>query len=84
MINISHYQCTLTVCRNLQTETYFVESPNLQYTQVYRVSYFNPTGIVLTALFFLQCGCVDDRSSFFDINEYKSISFIDFGSSLSD
>jgi len=32
-----------------KTETYLVESPNIQYTQVCRVSYFNPIGIVLTA-----------------------------------
>jgi hypothetical protein len=45
MINISHYQCTWTVCRSSQTETYLLESSNPQYTQVHRVSYFNPTGI---------------------------------------
>ncbi len=28
-------------------------APNPQYTQVYRVSHFNPTGIVLTA--FVSC-----------------------------
>jgi hypothetical protein len=33
MISISHYQCTLTICISSQTETYLVESPNLQYTQ---------------------------------------------------
>jgi hypothetical protein len=37
------------ICKNSKTETYLVESPNLQYTQVCRVSYFNPIGIVLTA-----------------------------------
>jgi len=49
MINIYHYQCALTVCRNSQTETYLVESPNPKYTQVYRVSHFNPTRTALTA-----------------------------------
>jgi hypothetical protein len=42
-INIWHYGCTLTVGRNSQTKTYLVESPNLQYTPVYRVIYFNPS-----------------------------------------
>jgi hypothetical protein len=46
---MSHYEHILTAHRNSQTETYFVECPNLQYTQVYRVSHFNPTGIALTA-----------------------------------
>jgi len=31
--------------------TYLVESPNPEYTQVYRVSLFTPTGITLTAFF---------------------------------
>ncbi len=51
MINISHYQCTLRVCRNSQTETYFVESPNIQYTRVHHVSHFNPTEIARHSYF---------------------------------
>jgi hypothetical protein len=53
MIKISHSQCTLTVCRNSQTAAYLAESPNPQYTHVYHVSHFNPTGIALTAFFLL-------------------------------
>jgi len=53
MINISHYQCVLTIRRNSQTEKYLVESCNPQYTQVYRVSHFNRTGIELIAFFIL-------------------------------
>jgi hypothetical protein len=30
MINISHYQYTLAVCRSSQTETYLVKSANIQ------------------------------------------------------
>jgi len=30
-------------------ETYLIESPNIQYGQLYRVSHFNPTWIALTA-----------------------------------
>ncbi len=36
------------------TSEYLVESPNLQYAQVYHASHFNPTGILLTAFFLLQ------------------------------
>jgi hypothetical protein len=58
MMNISHHQCTLTVCSNSQTETYLVESPNIEYTQVDRVSNFSPTGIA--------------RYSFFDCFSFQS------------
>jgi hypothetical protein len=49
--HLSYYQCTITVFRHSQTETYLVESPNLQYTQIYCISHFNPTGIALTAFY---------------------------------
>jgi hypothetical protein len=45
-------QCMLTVRRSSQTETYLVESPNIKYLQLYRVSHFNPTGIARHSFFF--------------------------------
>ncbi len=42
---------TLSGQMNSHTEIYVVESSYLQYTQIHRVSHFNPVEIALTAFY---------------------------------